>query len=310
MKVFVCICTCNRPHLLQRTLGALERIRLDGLDHGETAIIVIDNSSTGDARAVCDRAADRLTIPLHFAEETERGISFARNKAVAEALDRGADLIAFIDDDDVPEPDWLLRLVETQTDNLADLVFGSWQPRFDADVPAWATQLRQFRQRKIGMKNKYGVALPDRLGTNNVLISRSILEAIAAKGPVFLPEFSFTGGGDVDFFIRAVKDGAKAVLAEHSLINRTFFASGFSIGGMLRLALRRGSGSMQVARRHCTPRQIKHRRLKAFKILAVDLACLPINLFPLSRLMGRLYMISKNFGALYSYAGNKYNYYQ
>ena len=51
---------------------------------------------------------------LYFAEEQERGTSFARNRAITTALAQGAEWIAFIDDDDRPRPDWLAHVLDRQ----------------------------------------------------------------------------------------------------------------------------------------------------------------------------------------------------
>ena len=90
-KISVCICTCNRPQLLERLLRSLRGIELGELEPEDVDIVVVDNNPTGEAHEVCRRVSDGLPIPLHFAEETQRGIAFARNKAVGEAMDRGAD---------------------------------------------------------------------------------------------------------------------------------------------------------------------------------------------------------------------------
>jgi glycosyltransferase involved in cell wall biosynthesis len=100
-RVAVCVCTCDRPRLLGRLLAILERIEpgdrgsLDGVE-----LVVVDNRPDGRARAVCDAWRGRLLMALRFVEEPEPGISFARNRALAAALEGGAELVAFIDDDD------------------------------------------------------------------------------------------------------------------------------------------------------------------------------------------------------------------
>lgn len=44
--------------------------------------------------------------------EPEPGIPFARNRAAREVIARGADLLAFVDDDEVVARDWLVKFVE------------------------------------------------------------------------------------------------------------------------------------------------------------------------------------------------------
>ena len=111
MTIAICICTCDRPNSLQELLNVLVEMELGQLHPGELFFVVVDNRPDGRAQAVCDQARARLPGPLYFAEEQERGISFARNRAISTALAQGAEWIAFIDDDDRPRPDWLVHLV-------------------------------------------------------------------------------------------------------------------------------------------------------------------------------------------------------
>src|SRR5690348_7228962 len=113
MKIAVCICTCNRPQQLYQLLGVLERIEIPSFC--EVFIQVVDNAPDGRACAIVERHKASLPVPIYFSGEPERGISFSRNRVIAEALARGADLIAFVDDDDTPRPDWLATLTAIQS---------------------------------------------------------------------------------------------------------------------------------------------------------------------------------------------------
>src|SRR5690606_429303 len=106
-KVAVCLCTCARPEPLAECLAAIAAALRAHPEPGLVAVVVVDNAPGGRAGAVCAEAAAALPVPLRVVEEPERGISFARNRAVREALAAGADAVAFLDDDDLPHPDWL-----------------------------------------------------------------------------------------------------------------------------------------------------------------------------------------------------------
>src|SRR5690606_5741127 len=125
MRIAICICTCERPAALRECLEAVDRaLRAAPPRDAELALVVVDNRPDGRAAAVCDALGANLPCPLRFAEERERGVSFARNRAVSVALAAGAELICFLDDDDIPDPDWLARLVARQRETGAELVFG------------------------------------------------------------------------------------------------------------------------------------------------------------------------------------------
>ena len=95
ITVTVAICTRERPEDLRRTLTALQALRPAALE-----TLVVDNApASGATRQVVD------SFPrVRYIEEPERGLNVARNRALQAA--RG-DVVAFVDDDAVPEPEWL-----------------------------------------------------------------------------------------------------------------------------------------------------------------------------------------------------------
>ena len=198
---------------------------------------------------MCERVASRLPVALRFAEEKQRGISFARNRAIDEALRGGADHVAFIDDDDIPEPDWLIRLADKQKQTEADIVLGIWRWAHTLNVPQWSKGLRLFDPPCRNEPNRFGVP---KQGTGNVLIGREILQKMASSGAVFSPEFALTGGEDRDFAIRAHRSGASFVLTEKSIINRGFEIDRLTVGGVLKRGFRSGNIVMQLEKKFFT----------------------------------------------------------
>lgn len=102
-RISVVIPTYRRPDLLARCLGAVLR---QGLEREAYEIIVVDDGRDEATRRVVDAmAADRDAPMLRYTVPTgTRGPAGARNAGWRCA--RGA-LVAFTDDDTVPEPDWL-----------------------------------------------------------------------------------------------------------------------------------------------------------------------------------------------------------
>ncbi len=98
------IVTVNRADSLDRTLTSLQQIRHDPFE-----VIVVNGPSTDHTAQVIARHAAALR-----AYATPLGnISAARNIGLAHA--RG-DVVAFIDDDAIPEPDWLENLLAPYAD--------------------------------------------------------------------------------------------------------------------------------------------------------------------------------------------------
>jgi succinoglycan biosynthesis protein ExoM len=307
MTIAICLCTCDRPQSLRSLLDVLAGMALGSLDPGDVFLVVVDNRPDGQAQAICDGARQRLPVTLHFVEERERGISFARNRALATALAHGADFIAFIDDDDLPHPDWLLRLIDRQQATGADLVFGLWRLPDDSSVPAWLSEIALFKPPRIEARSEYD--LPSWAGTYNVLISRAALEQLQQAGEIFGPEFALIGGEDTDLFIRARRASLRFAVAEDSVVVRRWEAKRVSLRDTLRRAFFIGVSGTLLRRRHLSRQDYKRRRRKARIRVARLIILLPLHLFQPKRLVVRLHDLARLLGGLYRYRG-KFSYYR
>jgi GT2 family glycosyltransferase len=104
VTVSVVVNTLNRAPLLRRLLSALEQVRYRPFE-----VIVVEGPSTDDTAAVLDAWTGRLKR----VKCSEANLSVSRNIGLEVA---SGEIVAFIDDDAVPEPDWLDRLLEPMTD--------------------------------------------------------------------------------------------------------------------------------------------------------------------------------------------------
>ncbi|NEQ74547.1 MAG: glycosyltransferase family 2 protein [Okeania sp. SIO2C9] len=74
-------------------------------------VIVVDNNSSDSLTQVVNsfRSEWPDNIPLRYCFEPEQGLAFARQKAIEEA---NGNFIGFLDDDNLPEPDWVIEVVK------------------------------------------------------------------------------------------------------------------------------------------------------------------------------------------------------
>jgi succinoglycan biosynthesis protein ExoM len=308
MTIAVCICTCHRADSLRSLLSLLSDMELGSLDPGDMFFVVVDNRPDGRAKAVCDEVQTCLPCPLYFAEEPERGISFARNRAISTALSQGAEFIAFIDDDDRPRLDWLVHLVDRQRVTSADLVMGIWQLPDHLSIPKSLRGIRTFNPLDVDRLNRWG--FPPWAGTYNVLISRRVVEHLGQAGPVFRPEFALTGGGDTDLFIRARAAGFSVAAAADSVVFRNWGAARLTLRGALRRTFRLGSTSMQLYRAHMPAAECNRKRRGARRKVVLTIIALPCSLFKPKKLARRLSRIAWSLGVLHAHAGRSYKYYR
>jgi succinoglycan biosynthesis protein ExoM len=230
-QISVCICTYQRARLLRRLISDIEAQETDGRFTYD--IVIVDNDAAASGRSVVEEMAGRSRTPISYEIESEQNISLARNKAIARA--RG-DFMAFIDDDEIPRSDWLLRLFSTLVDCRADGVLGPVRPRFESPPPRWAVRSAVFERPECAT----GVRLHWKsTRTGNVLIRRRALEAV--DGP-FRPEFG-GGGEDVDFFQRAMRAGFVFVACKEAAVDELIPAERMRLSFQLRKALLRGKAS-------------------------------------------------------------------
>jgi succinoglycan biosynthesis protein ExoM len=203
----ICVPTYRRPAGLFALLGAL-----DAQEPGEAApgirVVVVDNDERESARAVVEDARSWLRFPIHYVVEKRVGIPQARNAALAAAL--SSDWIAFVDDDEVPEPGWLAALWRTQRATGADVVTGPSLPRFVEPPPAWVVESRLFEPLRHATGAPLGTAY-----TNNVLARGATLRALDS---FFDERFTLGVGEDAELFARVAAAGGRIVWADDAIV--------------------------------------------------------------------------------------------
>ena len=130
--VSVVVPAFNRQLLLGRTLESL--LHQSGSVRYE--VLVVDNNSTDDTRAVVETFVNRSSNVRYFFEPRP-GVSHARNTGIAAAR---APLIAFIDDDVEADPTWIGTIKRVFDDHPdIDCIGGRIDARWAAPPPAWLT---------------------------------------------------------------------------------------------------------------------------------------------------------------------------
>lgn len=211
MLISICIATYQRPEGLKRLMGGLDRLIFNQIENPKIEVIVVDNDPTRSAENFCEQLKLNFKWKLKYLSEPERGISYVRNKAVSE-VSINADFVAFIDDDEVPEPSWLEELLIVQQKYHSDVVAGPSLPFFPAkDVPQWVIKGKFFEPQRYqtGHLLKF-------TSTNNVLIRAQILRTM---NKIFDERFALTGGEDTHFFMRVYRAGYKLVWADLAIVH-------------------------------------------------------------------------------------------
>lgn len=231
--ITVCVCTYQRPVWLKQLLTALGRLEAKG--QFTYSIVVADNDAQASGRAVVEELRSASPVEIAYAVEPSRSISLVRNLTLS--MSRG-DAIAFIDDDEFPEPDWLYNHYQALTKYSVAGVLGPVRPLFDEGAPAW------IRHSGLYDRPEHPTGFPmawQECRTGNVLFDRRI---IAGVDPVFLPEFG-ASGGDVDFFRRMMQAGHRFIWCNEAVVHEHVPPSRWNRKVLLSRALLRGRNSFR-----------------------------------------------------------------
>jgi glycosyltransferase involved in cell wall biosynthesis len=202
--VSVVVATHDRAHLLGRLVAALES--QDGV--GPIEVVIVDDASTDATWAELTRLAATATLPVTpLRQPRNAGPAAARNAGWRAAR---ADLIAFTDDDCVPQPSWLSCLVERLSS--FDLVQGRTLP-----IPELEAGRGPFA-RSLWIHEEEG-----RYETCNMGYRRAVLDKVDG----FDEGFELPYGEDIDLAWRAKEQGARSYFEREALVYHDVFPSNF-----------------------------------------------------------------------------------
>lgn len=202
---------------------------------------MVDNSPDGDAAHTCQ--AREWSWPLHYLHEPRPGISYARNAALS-AVPGGTDFVAMLDDDEVPAPDWLDRLLDAQNRSGADIVAGPAVPAFPPGTPDWIAAGGFF----LKPTNLHALSDLDPhppAATCNVLVRASLL---GENGVRFDPALALSGGEDKLLFQSLKLRGCRFAWAAAATVNEWVPAERANLAYMWRESFRRGAVKYYVKR--------------------------------------------------------------
>ena len=239
-RVDVAIVTCRRPEMLGELLACLEDLTLPA-PTPRVRIVVVDNDPAAVAAPVVAAAAERSQFPYRYLHEKRQGIPFARNAALGEAMGE-AEFLAFIDDDESPDADWLTALLHAQRAFDADVVTGASHPRFESAPPAWIPESGFFDAPTHADGARLSTAY-----TNNVLVRLAALEGIE---PLFDERLALTGSSDSEFFARVAQAGARIVWSARACTHERIGPSRARLGWILQRSFRHGNAAQRIEGLH------------------------------------------------------------
>jgi glucosyl-dolichyl phosphate glucuronosyltransferase len=129
----IVIPTYKRLDCLNRLLDSLyyQTARKDIFE-----VIVVDNAPAENPNKVQEMCENSTycEMNLRYIHMSVAGVSAARNRGVEAA---NAEMIGFLDDDCLPKPDWVEKVIELFGKTKADILGGPFEPYTYEDKPVW-----------------------------------------------------------------------------------------------------------------------------------------------------------------------------
>ena len=237
-RIDVCICAFARREGLRRCLQSL----VAQIDAPPFCVRIADNYAQPTVAAWI--AADVAVWPfeLQVLHAPHSNIAVARNALLQASV---TEWIAFLDDDEIAEPDWLATLYAAR--DAGDVVFGPVRALYPATAPGWLVR-GDFLSKQPALR-PHGY---DTGPSANVMLRRACVGALR-----FDESLGRTGGEDTLFFATLHDRGARLAFCERAVVCEPAeparsrfrallwrnFASGHAHARVLRL---RGGGRLRI----------------------------------------------------------------
>lgn len=233
MNIDLCICTFRRAHIAD-TLQSVARAEIP--DGAALTVIVIDNDDTPSAQVRVARVAQETGLSIAYRHVPGANISIARNGGLEAAT---GDWIAFLDDDETVEPDWLAALIACARSTGADAVFGPARAIYGPDAPQWMID-GDFHSQTVAP-------------CGDVVTTGHTCNALLRWGDApwrherFALKRGRSGGEDTEFFFRLKTFGARYAIAHDAIVHEDVPAARQDLNWLLKRRFRIGQSYSVVA---------------------------------------------------------------
>ncbi len=196
---------------------------LKQMDYRNTHIIVVDNASTDDSvRHICEELPD-VTLIL---SETNNGYAAGNELVLPRAFEENADLFWIINNDCLPSPNALSKLVDAYREHGDTMIYGS-VPVYEADGLRVGLRVLgidrngnpDFSSRRF-VGQRYDVCFSDPANVRVANVSGASMlvpiEVIRKHG--FMDTSFFLYAEDTDYCLRLRKKGVEALLVPGSIV--------------------------------------------------------------------------------------------
>lgn len=263
--VSVVVCTRNRSQQLTVCLSALQR---QSYPAARFRIIVVDNASDDTTRATVEDAARQTAAPgIAYLLEGRVGVSHARNTGIHNATGK---IIAFVDDDAVPEPQWLAGLMAAHAQfPSAGAVGGAVLPMWGATMPSWFSKEMEPVVSIYNPLDTVGAVSQDQYPRGgNCSFLREVLMRVGGFEPVLgRVGTSLVSNEEIDASARVAGAGFDVLYTPHAVVRHPVSAAKLTRSYFRRRLYWQGVSDRLMDYKRQGPQSVAERRLGYAKLL-------------------------------------------
>lgn len=226
-EVAITLCTFRRSEVAD-TLRSLFAQRLpEGV---RLRIVVADNDDGPSGKEAVEAAAAGAPWPVTYVHAPARNISIARNAGLEAAGE--ADWIAFLDDDETADRDWLARLMDCAARTGADGVFGPAIAEYGPEAPDWI--------RTRDYHSNHPATNAGEVITGHTCNALLRWRGTVWRGERFDPGRGRSGGEDTAYFLALHRQGARFAICQEAVVREAVAPQRLSFGWIARRKYRSG----------------------------------------------------------------------
>ncbi len=233
-KLIIGVATFGRSEYLKSCLNSLTKLVLP--DSTMIAFILVDNNPEPQAELLL--SSFQFPYQTYCFHEEERGIVHARNRILKEAANLEADYLAFIDDDEIADKEWIIQALISLDENYS-VVTGPCNFIFEKPVK-WLSHSRIFAHKKLA-SGEYSASA----STRNVVFNMNLVTQTNLK---FEPKLNWVGGSDTYFFIQARAANYRTYWNEDMWVKEQIPQSRSNLLWVLKRNVRMGGGRVHRQR--------------------------------------------------------------
>jgi glycosyltransferase involved in cell wall biosynthesis len=232
-KISIVLCTFNRAEMLSNALQSLNELQTH--NDFEYEIVVVDNASNDATPQVVETFRQQANCTVRYAHESRKGIAFARNCGLLNAT---GEWIAFFDDDQLADSQWLWHLWKYATEHALLGVGGAVTLKLPSDFRGQLhATVRMLLGESLWSEQPFPYSHKISFGTGNLMLHRQVFERVGNFNEIFT-----TRAEDTDLFCRIHQAGIATWYVPQAIVHHVTPQERLQTNYLVRLAKHMGKG--------------------------------------------------------------------